>query len=294
MRSRDVAPDLEKADYSQFENPMSALAKALGGLKYPVPTSDRGVRVVLAIAPCTALIAAALFWGSAAPFLLTFAGAFASVQLVKPYRRWSQLARNHLMEARRQHASALAWAKVKIKFFRSAIFYEGLQPIGYSRAAFLRARLRFPRLARRWRRSFRDLSGRIVMPSRAEPDPASVPVWCCPRRSGFGYSEFVLRGSTVPRRIGRLALGIAPLLASFIVVSASNSRLVVAFRRWRAEALLTRLGKELIRATADECGDVTVRTMARQLGLNYKAPNIKFGWVQHQYPADTPAQHDSE
>ena len=153
-------------ELEDFEHPLSRLAKSLnGGLEYPVPTSDRWIRVVLALAPCFVLVFVSIIWPPSSPFLLTFAGAFASIQLVGPYKKWSDFVSDHMKEAREQHKTALQWGVIKLNFHSSPKLWVRLRPVGYSPLSESLARRRFPGLACRWRRSFIDITGRMVDPS---------------------------------------------------------------------------------------------------------------------------------
>ena len=66
--------DGSEADYSRYKNPMQVLAEALK-VDYPVPVSDRWVRVLLALLPCTVLVVVSFLWPPASTLLLTFVGA---------------------------------------------------------------------------------------------------------------------------------------------------------------------------------------------------------------------------
>lgn len=261
---------------------MELLAKELGGLDYPVPVSDRWLKVGLTAAPCTLLVVASVFWASGAPFLLTFAGAFASIQLVEPYRRAVSAIAGHLAEARAQQYSGIGWARVRWSFLASAEWYEGRRPVGYSRVGRARARRRFPRLARRWRRHFHDLSGRIRDPRDGSVPPAARPAWRYPRRNTYSWSSwrsFVRRGRSVFTRVTRSMVGLPPVLASCLLEGLLQSQPSVRFQKWRAERLLTTVGCELIRASRLTDGDLAVRTLAAQSGMEYRRPKIRPEWV---------------
>lgn len=260
----------------EFEHPLRRLAKSLnGGLEYPIPTSDRWLRVGLALAPCSVLVLVSIIWSPGAPFLLTFAGAFASIQLVGPYKRWSDAVSDHLQEAREQHRTALRWAVVKFKFYSSSILWIGLRPVGYSPLGELLARRRFPRLARRWRRSFIDITGQMIDPSIPMPIPAALPRWRYGRRGRFSYWSFVRRGKSVFLRLLRGLVGWVPLLVDRCVSSVADSKVVREHKQHKAERLLTRVGMELIRATATRDGDRPVLLLAEQIGLEYRKPKVK-------------------
>lgn len=263
-----------------FEHPLRRLAKSLnGGLEYPVPTSDRWLRVVLALAPCSVLVVVSIIWPPSSSFLLTFAGAFASIQLVGPYKKWSDFVSNHLKEAREQHRTALEWAAIKINFHSSPKLWIGLRPVGYSPLGELLARRRFPGLARRWKKSFFDMTGRMIDPSTSMPTPAAYPRWVYEKPEKFSYWIFVRRGNSVLFRLLRGLVGWIPLLLNRCLSSVADSELVWKHKRQRAERLLTRVSRELIRATAVRDGDRPVLLLAEQIGLNYSKPKIKPGWA---------------
>ena len=277
----------------EFEHPLRRLAKSLnGGLEYPLPTSDRWLRVGLALAPCSVLALISIFWAPGAPFLLAFAGAFASIQLVGPYKRWSDVVSDHLQEAREQHKTALQWADVKLKHHRSPRLSIGLRPVGYSPLGELLARRRFPGLARRWRRSFIDITGRMIDPSTSMPTPAAIPRWIYARRERFSYWIFVRRGSSVFFRLLRALLGWVPLLVDRCASSVADSKVVREHKQQKAERLLTRVGRELIRATATRDGDRPVRLLAEQIGLEYRKPKVKAGWAADDGVRQQPPTRD--
>jgi hypothetical protein len=266
-------------DYSDYEHPMHRLAESLGSeVVYPAPASDTWVRIVLTIAPCSLLVLVSIPWPIGAPFLLTFAGAFASIQLVEPYRRWGALLSDHLIEAREQRQTAIAWARVKYAFRTSPKFYEGTRAVGYSPAARARARRRFPRLARRWHRNFLDISGRVIWEPGSRPE-AAARLSLLYRQHSFDYDRFVRAGRTRPTRIVRSLVGLLRLLFATMANRFDRSSTVVRFRSWRAERVLERVGVELIRATSEIGGDRTVRALADQVGLRYRTPDVKDAWV---------------
>ncbi|WP_437771390.1 hypothetical protein [Arthrobacter sp. KNU40] len=269
----------DQASQSKHDNPMHALSNALGDLQYPVPESDLWLRIVFTLLPCSALIVVSVFWTEGAPFLLTFAGAFASIQLGDPYKRASQLLVDFLAEAREQRRSALEHLRIKLAFRNSAIMYEGVRPIGYSRAGLQRARRRFPRLSRRWDRSFWDVSGRIRDPETGALPPVAIPRWLYPRRDGFKYWDFVRRGQSIAGCLLRTVAGTVPLIFSHIVGAYDSSRGAQSRKQKRAEKLLARLSVELVRATRDRGSDAPVVQLAKQLGLTYQPPEIKDNWA---------------
>jgi hypothetical protein len=269
----------DQASQSKHDNPMHALSNALGDLQYPVPESDLWLRIVFTLLPCSALVVVSVFWTAGAPFLLTFAGAFASIQLVDPYKRASQLLVDFLAEAREQRRSALEHLRIMLAFHNSAIMYEGVRPVGYSRAGLQRARRRFRRLARRWDRSFWNLNGRIPDPRTGAFPTAAIPRWRNPRRPGFGYGDFVRRARSVPGRLLRTVAGTVPLIFSYIVDSYDSSCRVQSRKQKRAEKLLARVGMELVRATRDRKSDAPAVQLATQLRLRYQPPQIKDGWA---------------
>lgn len=269
-------------DADLYANPMSVLARSLGGgLEYPVPVSDAWLRVLFVLAPCGALILGSLVYSPAAPFLLTFAGAFASIQLASPYQRWMRRVAKHMNEAHDQHRTAIDWAKVQLRFHTSPKWFEGSRGVGYSLAERARARRRFPRLARRWRRRFIDLSGRVGMPGEP-PAPAALPRWLYSREPTFDYMEFVRTGRTVPSRLVRMLLGAGPALWVWSSGRILDSKFSARLRSRSGEKVLQQVGLELIRATANRDGDLPVATLAEQLVLHYEKPEIQEGWVFRQ------------
>lgn len=268
-----------QASHSKHDNPMHALSTALGDLEYPVPESDLWLRIVFTLLPCSVLVVLSAFWTEGAPFLLTFAGAFASIQLVEPYSRASQLLVDFLTEAREQRRSALEHLRIMLAFRNSAIMYEGVRPIGYSRAGLQRARRRFRRLSRRWARSFLNVSLRTPDPRTGAVPPAAIQRWLYPRRGGFRYWDFVRRGRSVAGRLFRTVAGTLPLIFFHIVDSYHSSTRAQSWKKKRAEKLLARLGVELVRATRDRGSDAPVVHLASQLGLTYQLPQIEAGWA---------------
>lgn len=265
-------------DFSAYEHPMRRLARELGGgLEYPPPASDAWVRVVLALAPCSVLVLVSMIWTSSAPFLLTFAGAFASIQLVRPYERWTMFVKDHLSESREQRQTAIDWARIKLEFHTTPQYFQGWQPVGYSPAGQVRARRRFLLLARRWGRSFVDIQ-RIGVPNKA-PSAAAGEKWRYRTESAFDYLNFEKGGKTMPRKVFRSLLGLLPLIFSLGWTRIQGSALFQSHHRKKAERLLKRVGIELIRASKDRDGDLTVSTLARQLGLQYQKPEFKEAWV---------------
>jgi hypothetical protein len=265
---------------------MSALADALGDLEYPIPVSDRWLRILFALLPCGALVVVSVFWQAGAPFLLAFAGAFASIQLVDPYKRASQAFVDFLTEAREQRRTAIEHLRIKLAFQRGASLYEGFRPVGYSRLGRQRARRRFRRVARQWQRSFWDLSGRVRDPVSGHVPAAAVPRWLYPRRKGFDYWSFVRGGASVPGRVVRSLVGSSPVLIDRLLGAYESSRGVQNRKKKRAERLLTRVGKELVRATVDREGDAPVRQLAVELDLDYREPVVHPGWVLSRRPSE--------
>lgn len=259
---------------------MRCLARELEGeVQYPLPPSNWWVKVVLALAPCSVLIFASIIWPPGAPFLLTFAGAFASIQLSKPYDRWTVLVRDHMAEAQEQQETAIDWIRTKLDLHLSPSHFQGMAPVGYSPAGQARARRRFTQLARRWRKSFLDIDGRMLMPGDKEPSPAAQPKWLYPARSDFVVMEFVRDGKSTPLRLIRLLFGLMAKLLLRSWAALQEAPLLQQHYCRRAERLLQRVGIELIRASRKRDGDIVVSNLAAQLGLEYVAPEIKPGWV---------------
>ncbi len=273
----------KSADQSQFENPMKRLARALGETEHPVPPSDQWIKVVLTVAPCTVLILISMLWEWGAQFLLVFAGAFASIQLVQPYERAANLVKDHLTEARQNRRSGLKEARIKLEVQTSSMVNQGLAPVGYSPAGLALARRRFRRLSRRWQRSFIDMNGRGSRPDTFGLSPAAVQHWLYPsRRPRFRYKEylkFVAHGRNILTRFSRVLIGWIPLLGSYLMFKWLDTETSKNRQQHRAENLLQKVGLELIRATNRADGDETVRTLAGQLDLCYERPKFKNHWV---------------
>ena len=267
-------------DYSRYENPMRRLADVLGDdVEYPPPSSDTWLRVVLIIAPCGILILVSVLWPPGAAFLLTFAGAFASIQLAEPYKAWVRRVNAHLAEAREQDLSAIEWTRVKVAFHTSPKLYVGMKAVGHSPAGRLLARLQFPKLSRRWQRSFADLSFRTTYPGSDIVPPATFLKVGRESWRRFSAREYIGAGRTKATRILRLPIAAVLSFGRLLLAGVIDSRPIGALRVRRAERTLTRVGKALIRATADENGDLTVVTLASQLGLTYRKPRIRPGWT---------------
>lgn len=265
-------------EFSEYEHPMRRLARELGGgLEYPPPTSDAWLKVVLALAPCSVLVLVSMIWTSSAPFLLTFASAFASIQLVRPYERWTTFVKDHLSESREQRQTAIDWARIKLEFHTTPQYFQGWDPVGYSPAGQARARRRFLLLARRWVRSFVDID-RIRVPNKV-PSAAAQEKWQYRNGRLFDFMSFATRGKTLPRRVLRSLLGLVPLILSLGWTRIQGSAAFQSHQRKKAERLLKRVGIELIRASKDRDGDLTVSTLAKQLGLRYEKPEFKDTWV---------------
>ena len=273
-------PDTAYTDDSKrFANPMGALAQALGGVEYPPLVSDQWIRVLFALLPCGVLVCVSLVWKDGAPFLLTFAGAFASIQLVEPYRKASQWLADFLTEARDQHRTAIEHATAKIAFRNQTTWLEGLRPVGYSRAAESLARRRFARVAKRWRRRFWDLTARMRQPRSGEIPPSAIPRFLYPRRSGFDYLHFVRKGRSRFTRVLRGVGGMVPWGASRLVDRLDAFKPIVQWKQRKTEKVLTAVGSELIRASRDGSADAPAKELAEAWGLEYKLPEIKAGWV---------------
>lgn len=269
---------------SRYNNPMLSLSEALDDLEYPQPPSDTWVRVLLTLTPCSILILSSIFWEWGAPFLLVFAGAFASIQLIRPYEHTMALVRDHLNEAREQQQPPVEWTRNKLRFHTTASTFQGSMPIGYSPAGLARAKRRFPRLARRWRRSFHDVNGRVVSPGASSVSPAAIEAWLHRGKKSFNYWDFVRRASTIRGRVALSLVGLVPTLFSRAGRSWSQSPWVIQQRKRRAEIVLQKIGTELIRATMATDGDITVSTLAAQLELSYEPPEIREGWVSRKRP----------
>jgi hypothetical protein len=127
-----------------------------------------------------------------------------------------------------------------------------------------------------------DISGRVTTPNTA-PGAASQEKWRYRQAHRFDYISFAGRGNTIPQRVSRSLLGLVPLLLSLGRLQIEKSRAFQSYHRRKAERLLKRVGIELIRASRERDGDLTVATLAGQLGLHYQKPQLQEGWV---YPVE--------
>lgn len=274
-------------------NPMKELASALGRVVYPPDRSDVRLRIGLMVAPCGLLVVLSMIWQAGAPFLLTLAGAFASIQLSDPYKVWVANFHDHLERARDHNLSWARWARVRLSYYmtplagqvifgrhRDDAFQVGLRSVGYSPAGRARAQRRFRKLSRRWQRSFMDISGRVMLPGASAPEgPAALPRWHYPVDSPFDYWQFVRRGRIFRNHLIRGILGGIPMILIWILSRVHRSGFYKRVQEIRCERILRRIGYELIRATADEGADAPVSTLAEQVRLTYVRPRIKPKWV---------------
>lgn len=261
------------------EHPLALLADELGDLEYPPPATDSWLRVVLEFLPIGLLFILSMLWRPAAPYLLTFAGAFAGVQLSGPYRRFTQLLSDHFAEAREQHVSAIAWLASKWDVANSPTYIHDHRAVGYSPLGLARARRRYLRLAAVWPRYFTD----TVKSGDTADHMLTAPVAVV--RSKARTDQFDDLVSADPSRPQRSRRGITRVLSSLLAAEARIYRSILSSRgvrrlhQWKIEKLLSTIGQELIRATRRRTGDAAVRTLAGDLGLDYRTPTVSQQWV---------------
>lgn len=258
---------------------MRALASALREVEYPPPPADSGLRIGLMVLPCVALVVVAIAWPPSATLLLTFAGAFASIQLADPYKRWVKALDDHLAEAREEQRTALDLAIQRYRMQTSPTWYEGMRPVGYSPAALARARRRFTRVSRAWRASFIDMSVRLAGPDGSVIGAPAVFAGAYRRGSTFRWNEYVAGGRSVRVWVWRGLVGGAWAGALLLYERALASAAADRMRSRRAKRTLARVGRELIRATNDRNGDDVVVTFAERLGFAYSPPTVPDRWV---------------
>jgi len=267
---------------------MHALASALGEVEYPPPPADSGLRIGLMVLPCVALVVVSIAWPPSATLLLTFVGAFASIQLADPYKRWVKALDDHLAEAREEQRSALDLWIQQYRMLTSPTRYQGMRPVGYSPVALARARRRFPRVSRAWRASFIDMSARLAGPDGSVIGAPAVFAGDYRRGATFRWNEYFAGGRSVPSRVWRGLVGgvWAGLLSLHDRAFASPA--ADRIRRQRAERTLVRVGRELIRATNDRNGDEIVVSFAKRLGFTYSPPTVPERWVWRERTAPVP------
>jgi hypothetical protein len=157
----------------QNSHPMHALAQCLG-TEYPPPSNYRFASIVLWSAPVGILCLCALLWHPGAPFFLTFAGAFASIQLAEPYARAVEQYLRLVQEAGESGSRRLrSYLAVLARFVTRPSRSIGFSPVGYSPVGRCVAGWRFLWLVRRWGRCFDNMSMRVVMPGE-RPTPAAL------------------------------------------------------------------------------------------------------------------------
>jgi hypothetical protein len=262
------------------DHPMGSLARGLGGgLRYPPPVSDARLRVLLAIAPCAVLIMLSISWAEGAPFLLTFAGAFASIQLAQPYSRWVRVIGAHLEQARAEGRGALSLALIKLEFAHQPSLLVDLEPVGYSPAGRFWARRRYARLARRWNRSFLDINGRHSNPDGSCETAAAFLRYDHTQRQDIDLKSFISNGQTPAGRFARLSLAIPIMMAETVARRLSRMAVVERWKKNEAERVLRSVATELIRAYAIKGADAPVVRLAEQIGVDYRRPELKPGWV---------------
>lgn len=76
------------------------------------------------------------------------------------------------------------------------------------------------------------------------------------------------------------------------VSSVADSKVVSKHKQQKAERLLTGVGRELVRATTSRDGDRPVLLLAAQIGLEYRKPSIKDGWVDDDGVKQQLRKHD--
>lgn len=140
--------------------PIAALANTLG-LILPLPPAYGLWRFTLWAAPGALLVLVGLLlpWDTAQTLLFTFVGAFASIQLVKPYQRAEKRITEILNEMEEQKRSLPQNLKSYLRFFFLQPRVISTRKDGNSfqsatNARYFAARLRFRRLSKRWDKSF--------------------------------------------------------------------------------------------------------------------------------------------
>ncbi|OUE23886.1 hypothetical protein BFL36_07500 [Clavibacter michiganensis] len=262
------------------DHPMASLAAGLGGgVRYPPNRSYASLKIFFALAPCVALVAVSIAWAEGAPFLLTFAGAFASIQLAQPYARWVRVLTSHLDQARRENRGAIDLALTKLEFANQPSLLVNLEAVGYSPVARIWARVRYAFLVGRWNRSFRDVSGRMVRQGGVATSPAAILRCDDPRKLQFDLVAFTKMGTSRKRRAVRFLAAFPFASIDAVANRLAKSSVVVRWRRYCADRVLKAVGVELVRAYAHGGADIPVVTLAKQLNLTYHTPQVKAGWV---------------
>jgi len=270
------------------DHPMHALASALGEVEYPPPPADSGLRIGLMVLPCVALVVVSIAWPPSATLLLTFVGAFASIQLADPYKRWVKALDDQLAEAREEQRSALDLWIQQYRMQTSPTWYQGMRPVGYSPAALARARRRFLRVSRAWRASFIDMSARQVGPDGSVIGAPAFFAGAYRRGTTFRWNEYVADGRSVRARVWRGLVGGAWAGLLSLHERALASPAADRIRSRCAERTLARVGRELIRATKDRNGDDVVVSFANRLGFAYSPPTVPERWVWRERIAPVP------
>lgn len=130
-------------------NPIAALAEALEK-KWPVPPAYGAWKFGLWVTPCALLVLVGILLPQTAQTLVfTAAGAFASIQLVKPYQMAERRTMNILRELEKDERSPTSQGKSTLRFFFTEPRTLGTTK-SYTNFGYLIAQLRFRRIARRW------------------------------------------------------------------------------------------------------------------------------------------------
>lgn len=299
IQNRNMAANQEDAR-EQYANPMELLADALG-TQYPPPRPVAAWTLALSLVPVAGLVVVSLIWVSV--FLLTLAGAFASIQLTRPYDRIAAAWSRALETTAETRDGPGTLARLTVQRMTRPSIHIGMRPIGYSPLERGAARLRFRWRCRTWKRHFRDLS-RIALPG--SPPEASAHLRADypthPRQRAANHHMLWtvwlrdrLHSPRWPlwlRRCAALTLGIESLpgnlasvvhngLTAWAHAAIQQSQAIYSLRRWRAQRVLRSVAKGLIRArTARTDPAACVATLSAQLGLEYAEPKLSSRWAR--------------
>lgn len=163
----------------KYKNPIRVLAEELGNVEYPIRKKYIILRIFFIILPCSTLISLAYIFPSLNSLLLTFAGAFASIQLITPYQKYSEIWRNFFINSRKDLGEKIfPYLRKKLIFqLKPSITQIETQLIpndngyrlintatshGYSPLQLRIARIRFQRIAKKWDKYFLKLNGPLL------------------------------------------------------------------------------------------------------------------------------------